>query len=258
MGSNRDQALQRFQAAEAGKTPEQMSKEAADRAANEQVGQMFLQSMIASGLHTQQSLEKYAQENPQGYNELFYEWLTKASEEAKAIEQQQALEKQAEAGRMQKIAEDVLSGRIMAYAFVDELGNIFHEMQKQAEEAEGEGKDETPAHEKAEGEDKGEKEKEKETPAEEKKEEKKEEGGGMPPAFLANAEKKKEEGEKKEGSAQPQLSKEAEDRMRMFDLETTAMAIMDKVASGYPVSPEEVEFVKKVKLARAGLPVNWS
>lgn len=253
MGANTEQVLQRFQAAEQGKTPEQMTKEAAEVEANRQIGQMFLQAMYASG-QTEEGLKKYAQENPQGYEQLFNEWLVKAAAEAQAIQEQQALEKQAEAEKMQKIAEDIMSGRIMAYAFVDELGNIFHELQKQAE-AEGPGKDETPAHEKVEGEKPGE-EKKDEKPAEEKKEEG---GGKVPPQFLEQIKEKKEEaGEKKEGSAQPPAAPQAQPPAIPVDVMAAKLAIEKKASAGYPVSPQELDFLSNVKLAEAGYPVKWN
>lgn len=242
MGAKTDEVLQQFQAAEAGGG--QMTKQAAEAEANRQIGQMFLQAMYASGFD-QNGLKKYAQSNPQGYEQLFNEWLVKAAEEAKEIQAQQALEKQAEAEKMQKVAEDILSGRIMAYAFVDELGNIFHELQKMAEGDGDEGKeDESKSHESKEpaGHEEAEKGKE--------EAEKKEEGGGgkIPPQFLEQI-KGKEEGEKKEGSAAPQIP---------VQVLASKLAIEKKANAGYPVSPEELEFLSNVKLAEAGYPVKWS
>lgn len=245
MGANTDQVLQRFQAAESGKPQEQMAKEAAEAEANRQIGQMFLQAMYASG-QTEEGLKKYAQENPQGYEQLFNEWLVKAAAEAQAIQEQQALEKQAEAEKMQKIAEDILSGRIMAYAFVDELGNIFHELQKQAESTEAEAKREGESVEQ-----------EKKEKGEEKKDEKKD-GGSVPPQFLEQIKEKKEEGEKKEGSAQPAQPAAPQAPAIPVDVMAAKLAIEKKASAGYPVSPQELDFLSNVKLAEAGYPVKWN
>jgi hypothetical protein len=229
-----DSILKKFFEAE---QPAEMEKEAAAQTQADAVTRLFLNSCAAAGWN-EEGLSKFASENPQKYKEMFNDWLVAANEELAEQQKTAALEKQAEAQYMQKMAEDVLSGRVMAYAFVDELGQIFQHLQKTAEE--GEKKDLPPwlqgkgEEKKEEGGEKKDEEK-KETPAEEKKEEKAEE----------KKEDEKKDEEKKEGSVLP------------LKVQVLKTAIEKAASAGYQPTKEEIDFLATCKVAESGMQINW-
>lgn len=218
-----DEVLQRMYAAQ---QPQGGLTKEAEAQVNAQVADAFLGTMLAAGWD-QAGLEKYASENPQGYSELFNQWLVKTATEIQQAEVQASLVKQAEAEKMTKLAEDIFAGRVMAHAFVDEVSNIFGEMQKMA--ADEEKKDE----------EKKDEEKEKDEKKDEKKdkEEKKEEGkGAIPPQFLAQ----------KQGALLPLPPQVA-----------GIQAQLEKIAEQRPLTKEERKFLSMCDLAEAGYSVQW-
>jgi hypothetical protein len=205
--------------------PDTMQKQAADQAQADAVTQLFLNSCAAAGWN-EEGLSKFASEQPQAYGQMFNDWLVSANEELAQQQKMAALEKQAEAQYMQKMAEDVLSGRVMAYAFVDELGQIFQSLQKTAEDAPAEEKKDLPPWLQGKSE-----EKKEEKPEEKKDEEKKDE------------EKKDEE--KKEGSSLP------------VKVQVIKTAIEKAAAAGYHPTKEEIDFLATCKVAEAGMQIQW-
>lgn len=220
-----DQFLGRPQAAQ--------EKTAEEKVADEEISKMFFASCHAAG-YSDEQLCKFAGENPTAYQELFDGWLIKAGQQVKEAQEREVLTKQAEAERMEKVAEAIWLGRITAHAIVSELANLGQYLQKIA--AEGE----TPAEEKKEDEKK-----------DEDKGEKKDEDKKGPPAGLAPPFQPKAEEEKKEAAAREAWSKLPQ------NVRITAKTLYKAADAGHQYSPEEEDFLANVNLALAGATIEW-
>lgn len=220
-----DQFLGRPQAAQ--------EKTAEEKIADEEIAKMFFASCHAAG-YTDEQLCKFAGENPTGYQELFDGWLIKAGQQVKEAQEREVLTKQAEAERMEKVAEAIWLGRITAHAIVDELTNMGQYLQKIAAEDE---KKETPAEEKKEDEKK-----------DEDKGEKKDEGK---PPWLPTVPPKAED--EKVAAARAEAWSKLPQNVRI-----TARTLEKAAAAGHQYTPEEEDFLATVNLAMSGADVKWS